>query len=260
MLRGFLASPARVFTCSPHVRAFTLSEASVPLLPRSCVCWSLLLWSCSSLPRSPSYSFTLHQPVLDLVLFPETLVPVARSHSFAPLRACAGCSKHVSSAASSRCSRISPSRGLVEGLVFFRALSVGSCTRLLRSFSTWFRRVSDVDVAVASLRLLQASPFLSRRPHRESVLRTSLAHLTVGVSRARHRLSVTFGMYGSCYCYDIVFSSPSMADSTLNSAQFVCHSRCHHSSCLFVNCLLEQLDSVGVSAPPRVNVLHWQRS
>ena len=64
----------------------------------------------------------------------------------------------TSSAASGRCSRISPSRGLVEGLVLLRALSVGdSCARHLRSFSTlWFRRVSAV--AVASLRLLQAPP------------------------------------------------------------------------------------------------------
>ena len=36
-----------------------------------------------------------------------------------------------------------------------------------------------------------------------------------------------------------------MANSTLNSAQFVCLSRCHHSRFLFVNCLLVQLDTVG---------------
>ena len=49
--------------------------------------------------------------------------------------------RSTSSAASGRCSRIYPSRGLVEGPVFLRALSVGdSSGRLLRSFSTWFRR------------------------------------------------------------------------------------------------------------------------
>ena len=64
----------------------------------------------------------------------------------------------TSSAASGRCSRISSSRGLVEGLVLLQALSVGdSCASLLPSFSTWFRRVSGV--AVASLRLPQALPF-----------------------------------------------------------------------------------------------------
>ena len=48
---------------------------------------------------------------------------------------------------------------------------------------------------------------LSRRPHRESVLRISLAHLAVGVSRARHRLSVTFEMLGLCWCSDAMSSS-----------------------------------------------------
>ena len=43
----------------------------MPPLPRSCVCWSLLLWSFSSFAAvfmEPSCSFSLHQPVLDLVL------------------------------------------------------------------------------------------------------------------------------------------------------------------------------------------------
>ena len=105
----------------------------------------------------------------------------------------------------------------------------------------------------------------SRSLHRESVLRTSLSH-PPWASRARHRLSVTFEMLGLCCCPNAMSSSswilsfaPSMANSTLNSAQFVCLSRCHHSSCLFMNCLLEQLDTVDVSARPRDDVLHWQR-
>ena len=60
MLRDFPASPARGVTCSPDVRAFTCSEASLPPLPQSCVGWSLLcgafrpvLWSSWSL-RAPS--------------------------------------------------------------------------------------------------------------------------------------------------------------------------------------------------------------
>ena len=45
----------------------------------------------------------------------------------------------------------------------------------------------------------------------------------------------------------ILSFAPSMANSTLNSAQFVYLLRCHHSSCLFMNCLLELLEVVGVS-------------
>ena len=120
MLRGFPTSPARVFTCSPHVRAFTLSRvltSSVPPLPRSCVCWSLLLWSCSSFAAvfmEPSCSFSLHQPVLGLALSSGTLAPVtfvARSHPLL-LSVLVQTALFTSSAASGRCSRISPLRGL----------------------------------------------------------------------------------------------------------------------------------------------------
>ena len=171
----------------------------------------------------------------------------------------------TSSAASSRCSRISPSRGLVEGLVFLRALSVGnSCARDSFVLS---QRGCDVFLTSPSLHCdCFRHSLLSRRSHRKCVLRTSLAHLAVGVSRARHRLSVTFEMLDLCCCPDVMSSSswilsfaPSMANSTLNS-QFVCLSRCHHSSCLFMNCLFGQVDTVGVSARSHVNVLHWQRS
>ncbi len=98
MLRGFPASPARVFPCSPHVRASTCSEAFGPSLPRSCVCWSLLLWSCSSFPADfmeLSCSFTnLFWTLRSRMeqLHPSLLL---LAHTLAPLRACAGRSKHV---------------------------------------------------------------------------------------------------------------------------------------------------------------------
>ena len=106
-------------------------------------------------------------------------------------------------AASGRCSRISPSRGPVEGLMFLQALSVGdSCARLLRSLPTWLRRVSDV--AVTPLRLLQAPP-LSKLVTRVSYP----LHLLIwpSASRARHRLSVTKEMLGWCCCSDAMSSS-----------------------------------------------------
>ena len=75
-----------------------------------------------------------------------------------------------------------PSRGLVEGLVAPELL-LPNCS----------------VVAVASLRLLQAPPLCRGVLPRECV-RTSLAHLAVGVLTcrlgARHRLSVTFEMLG----------------------------------------------------------------
>ena len=71
---GLHVLPAR-----QSLHALSCSEASVPALPRSCVCWSLLLWSCSSFAAvfmEPSCSFSLHQPVLDLALSFGTLAPV----------------------------------------------------------------------------------------------------------------------------------------------------------------------------------------
>ena len=150
----------------------------------------------------------------------------------------------TSSAVSGRCSRISPSRSLVEGLVappscFFRAaLSLPSL--YFDCFKHPFCRGILAARVSCALRLL-TWPSASRRV----------------VSRARHRLHVTSEMLGFCpprpgSCP----SPPSIANSTLKSAQFVCHSRRHHSSCLFMFCLFEQLDTVGVSARPRVDVLH----
>ena len=163
---------------SLHVlRGFCASSASGLVSVGACCCGAF-----RPLPRS---SWSLRAPslctsVLDLALLPGTLVTIARSHSFAPFRACAGRTLHVSSAASGRCSRISPSRSLVEGLVCVPPSPVRRrlLARLLRSFSTWFRRVSGV--AGASPRLLQAPLLFWRLP------------------RAWHRLSVTFEMLGLC--------------------------------------------------------------
>ena len=182
---------------------------------------------------------------------PIALVPVARSYYFAPFRACAGRSKHVSSAASSRCCEYPHREALWKVLcVFLRALSVGDSSRdssrLLRSFSTWFRRVwTSPPLHRDFFRHL----LLSRRPHRESVLRTSL--YTARVSCALRCLTCrrrTFELLGLCCCPDVMSSSswilsfaPSMANSTL------CLSRDHHSSCLFMNCLFKKLNTVGVS-------------
>ena len=90
----------------------------LPPLPRSCVYWSLLLWSFSSFAVvfiEPSCSFSLHQPVLPCAVVWNTFT---------------------------RCS-ISPSRGLVERLVrvFLRALSVGDSSH--KSF-VLSQRGSDV--------------------------------------------------------------------------------------------------------------------
>ena len=198
---------------------------------------------CRGVFMEPSCSFTLH--------LPGTLLPVARSHSFAPFRACAGHTKHVSSAASSRCSRIPCGRSYVcSSEPRPSATPRATPSFFLNEVPTCF------DVAVASPRVLQAPPLV-----KASSPRACLAHFAdspaVGVSRARHRLSVTFEMLGLCCCPDVMSSSsrilsfaPSLANSTLNSAQFVCLLRCHHSSCLFMNCLFELLDTVG----------QWQRS
>ena len=189
MHRGFPASPARVFPCSPHFRASTCSEAFVPSLPRSCVYWSLLLWSCFGLPRSsrsvraPSLctnlSWTLRcclehlYPLLDhtLLLFlclcrplearfqrrVQWLlanIPIAR-----PCRRSCVCSSEPCLSATPRATPVR--RRLLA--------------RLLRSFSTWFRRVLT-------------SPSL----HRESILRTSLFTASLTCRRRLTRAAQTF--------------------------------------------------------------------
>ena len=174
LLPGSLRAP---LTSEPS-RSLECSEASVLPLPRSCVCscvcWTLPLWSCSSFAAvflEPSYSLSLCTNLFWTFrcrlehLHPSLLL---LGHTMAPLRTCVHTALRISSAASSRCSRISPSRGLVEGLV-----APASCV---------FR-------AALSLPLRYCDCFrhhlLSRCLHRESVLRTSLAHLAVGVLTCR---------------------------------------------------------------------------
>ena len=202
-------------------------EAVLPL-PRAS--WSL---------RAPSLSTTLFWTLhCRLEHLHQSLLLLG--HTIDPLRVVVQSALSTSSAASGRCSRISPSRGLVESLVaplscFFRAaLSLPSL---------------DCD----------CTPFVEA-----SLPRECLAHFAW--SPGRRRLDVSsrprgtgslspLMMLGLCCCSDV--TSPwvlsfalSMANSALNSAQFVCHSRRHHSSCLFMNCLFDQLDTVGVSARP----------
>ena len=135
------------------------------------------MWSFSSFAvvfMEPSCSFSLHQPVLDLALLSGTFVPVARSHSF---------QRRV--------------RSLLANIHIARPCG-RSCV------------CSSEPCPSATHR---ATPPLSRRPHRESVLRTSLSHLP-SASRARHRLPATFEMLGLCCCChhvvllvrDLVFS------------------------------------------------------
>ena len=187
-------------------------------------------------------SISLHQPVLDLALSSASLCCSVTPSLLSVLVQTA---LTTSSAASGRCSRMFPSRGLVELCSAEPCPSVTPARQLLRSFSTWFQRVSVV--AVAPLRLLQA-PLLSRCPFHESVL--PLRMLTwPSASRA---CGTDFLSPLRCFaCVAVLMQCPPRFGS--------CPSPRHHSS-LFTNCLFEQLDTVDVSARPRVNVLHWQRS
>ena len=190
-LRCLSCPGLHVLPARQSLHALSCSEASVPLLPRSCVCWSLLLWNCSSFAAvftEPSCSFSPHQLVGPCAVVWNT------------------CTRHFCCSVTTLLLTVLLQTALsASSAASGRALSVGdSYARLLRSFSTWFRRVSVV--VVASLRLLLA-PLLSRGPCHECVLPTSLAHLTVGVSHARHMLPVTFEMLGLCCCSDGMPSS-----------------------------------------------------
>ena len=84
----------------------------------------------------PSCSFSLRLPILDLSLSSGTLAPlslVAWSHLLL-LSVLVQTAPNTSSAASGRCSRTPPSRGLVESLVLLRALSVGDSCAVTPSF------------------------------------------------------------------------------------------------------------------------------
>ena len=144
MLRGFSASPARVNTCSPHVRAFKLSRAlrRLCLLGRGLVsvgascCGAVLPLSaptCSG-PCAVVWNTCTRHFCYHLLLSVHVQTALC-----------------TSSAASGRCSRISPSRGLVEDLVLLCALAVGpSATRARDSF-VLSQRGSDVFLMSPSL-------------------------------------------------------------------------------------------------------------
>ena len=179
------------FICHHFSLVFsTCSESFVPSLPRSCVCWS----RCGAVLLCRD----LHGAFVLLYSAPICPGPCAVAWnacsrcsvtlfcSFPCL--CAGHSKHVSSAASGRCSRVSSSRGFVEGLVCDPPSPVRRrlLARLLRSFSTWFRRVLTLPslhhdfFQHISLVVEASSPRecpAHFAVHRESVLRSSLSHL-----------------------------------------------------------------------------------
>ena len=159
----------------PARQSLTCSEASVPssaavLCPLEPAVVELFVLCLVFM--EPSCSFSLHQPVLDLALLPGTLVPVARSRSFAPLRACAGRTKHVQRRVWSMLANIPIARPCGRSCVFsLRALSVGDSFVLSQHGSDVF--LTSPSLHRDSFRHL----LLSRRPHRENVLRTAPSHL-----------------------------------------------------------------------------------
>ena len=114
-------------------------------------------------------------------------------------------------------------------------------SKVLSLPSCFFRAALSV-VAVASLRLLQAPPFVEASLPRECV-RTSLAHLAVGVLTCRLARDTGFLSPSRCLAESCVAgltgcpprpgSCPSRCQwriSALSSAQSARHSRRHHSS------------------------------
>ena len=128
------------------------------VLPLPTASWSL---------RAPSLSTNLFWTLRCRLEHLHTSL-LLLGHTIAPLRTCVQTALRTSSAASSRCSRISPSRGLVEGLVAPASCVFRAALSLPSRYCDCFRH-----------------HLLSRCLHRESVLRTSLAHLAVGVLTCR---------------------------------------------------------------------------
>ena len=132
----------------------------------------------------PWCSFSLHQPVLDLALLSGTLVlsvtlfctfPCLCKLLFARFPAASGrCSRPISRPCGRSCvcsSEPCPFATPRATPVRWRLLA-----RLVRSFSMWFQRV----LTSPSLhRDFSRHSLLSRRPHRESILRTSLFNASV---------------------------------------------------------------------------------
>ena len=192
MLRGFLLPGSS----TRHVRAFTLSRA-LRLLASSAAVLCLLE------PAVVELFFLcrgLHGAFVLLLSAPTCSGPCAVVWNTCTRHFCCSVTPlllsvlvqtalSTSSAASGRCSRIFPSRGLVE---------------LLRSFSNVF--------PTCFCRRRRFTATASSTPFCRGVLTErvtcALRLLTwPSASRARHRLSVTFEMLGLCCCSDAMSSS-----------------------------------------------------
>ena len=166
-------------------------------------------------------SISLHQPVLDLALSSGTLAPVTSllGQTIAPLRTCADRTYHVQR-------RV---RSLLANVPFAGPCG-RSCAppspvrrRLLRATPFLLDVVSSCFCRRRRSSATASGTLLSRRPCHECVLPTSLGHLAVGVSRVRHRLSVTFEMLGLCCCSDDMSSSSWTLSFAPSSQQLLVH-------------------------------------
>ena len=166
---------------------------------------------------------SLHQPVLDLALSSVTLAPVtvvARSHFCSSPYLCRP--HQARPAPRPVAAREYPHREALWKILC--SSEPGPSMTRAHDSCVPSQRGSDVFLTSPSLHCdFLRHPFFPRRPYRESVLRTSLAHLAVGVSRARHRLSVTFEMLGLCCCPDVMSSF--VLDLVLRTRHSSCASR-----------------------------------
>ena len=168
--------PCRVFPCSPHVKAFTCSEACLPPLPRSCVwCLSLLLWSCFALLRC---SWSVRAPSLCTNLLPGILAPVtfvARPHDCSFPCLCRPLEARFQRRVKSLLANISIARPCGRSCVC--VCSSEPCPSATpRATHSFFLNVVPTyfDTAVASPRLLPAPPFVEGSSPRDC-----LAHFAV---------------------------------------------------------------------------------
>ena len=163
--------PCRVFPCSPHVKAFTCSEACLPPQPRSCVCLTLLLWSCFALLRC---SWSVRAPSLCTNLLPGILAPVTLllGHTIAPYL-CRPLEARFQRRVRSPLANISIARPCGRSCVCSSEPCPSTTPRATHSF---FLNVVPTcfDTAVASPRLLPAPSFVEG-----SLPRDCLAHFAV---------------------------------------------------------------------------------
>ena len=142
------------------------------LLPRSCVCWSLQLWSFSSFAGTPSLCTNLFWTLRCCL---EHLYPLL-GHTLLLLSVLVQAVLSTFPAQRPVAAREYPHREALWSPVSRRLLA--------RPSPALSQRGSDVFLTSPSLhRDFSRHSLLSRRPHRESVLRTSL--FTAKVSCAR---------------------------------------------------------------------------